>query len=155
MLGQVEVPGIGPGTTRVQSFARSGVGRIVEVRVRRLAEMAEVESLNAGVLAAVHIAGPGAVICADYRRVSPLQHGIADAWSRAMRKANRSIARSAILVDPTNTMFNLQLERIVRCAGNPRRRFFADLEELHLWLDGDLMEPERQALQAFLATDES
>jgi len=71
-----------------------------------------------------------------------------------MRKANGSIARSAILVDPSNTMFNLQIERVVHCAGNPTRRLFADLEGLHNWLDGDLTEPEREALQAFLSADD-
>lgn len=98
-------------------------------------------------------AGPGAVICADYRNAAPLQYGIADAWSRAMRKANDSIARSAILIDPSNTMFNLQLERVVHCAGNPRRRLFTRREELCNWLDSDLAEPERQGLRAFLSTE--
>jgi hypothetical protein len=71
-----------------------------------------------------------------------------------MRKANGWIARSAILVDPSNMMFNLQVERVVRCAGNPTRRVFADLEELQNWLDGDLTWPERQALRKFLSADD-
>jgi hypothetical protein len=136
--------------TPAPAFARARQGRLVEVRVGRLADLAEVDSLNASVFAAVHSAGPGAVICADYRLASPVSPHVAHAWSRAMRVANRAIGRSALLLDPSNTIFNLQVERIVRCAGNPARRLFADVAELQDWVDGDLTEPEREALLAFL-----
>jgi hypothetical protein len=151
VVGQSEILEINQGSTRTHAFALSGIGRLVEVRIRRLADVADVESLNAGVFAAMHRAGREAVICADNRRASPLQRGIADAWSRGMRKANGSIARSAILVDPSNMMFNLQIERVVHCAGSPTRRLFADREELQNWLEGDLTEPERRALRRFLS----
>jgi hypothetical protein len=149
VAGQAEHSAINSSLTG--AHACSGVGRIVEVRVRRLVDVADVESLNAAVFAAMRRAGPGAIVCADYRRVSPLQYGIADVWARAIRKANGSIARSAILVDPSNTMFNLQFERIVQCAGNPARRFFTGVDDVRRWLDVDLTEPERGALQAFLS----
>ncbi|HXX66401.1 MAG TPA: hypothetical protein VEK07_04415 [Polyangiaceae bacterium] len=63
-----------------------------------------------------------------------------------MRKANTEILRSGLLVDPANTMFNLQIERIVRCAINPERRLFTKREELNDWIGDVLSEPERQAL---------
>src|SRR5271170_3882808 len=92
---------------RAVELARVRVGRIVEVRPRRLADPTDVESLNAGVFAALQLAGPGAVICADYREVKPLSLQVADAWTRAMRRANQAIARSVLLLDPSNTIFNL------------------------------------------------
>jgi hypothetical protein len=135
-------------------FARVRVGRVVEVRVRRLADLADVESLNACIVAAIRLAGPGAVICADHRLASPLPSDVADASSHAMRKANSGIARSGLLLDPANTMFNLQVERIVRCAGSPARRLFTDSRELCDWVDDALTEPERVELRTFLSGKE-
>jgi hypothetical protein len=134
------------------SSARARVGRVVEVRVRRLGDVADVESLNSRVFAAMRRAGIGAMICADFRGASPLSREVADAWSRAMREANRSIARSALLIDPANVTFNLQIERIVRCAGNPERRVFADVVDLREWVEGDLTEREREAVRAFFSS---
>jgi hypothetical protein len=132
------------------SFACVRAGRLVEVRVGRLARLTDVVSLNAAVFAAVGRGGPGAVICADYRKAAPFTGEVANVWSQAMRRTNESITRSALLLDPSNTMFNLQLERVVRCAGNEDRRTFSDAEELCEWLDGTLTEREREALRTLL-----
>jgi hypothetical protein len=131
----------------VASSARVRAGRIVEVRARRLANRGDVELLDAQVFDAIRSAGPGAVICADYRFVSPLSREVASGLSRGMRVANGGIVRGALLLDPANTMFNLQVERVVRCAGNPARRLFARLEELREWVGGALTESERHALR--------
>ena len=140
-------------TKPAAAFARARLGRIVEVRVRRLTDPADVDSLNASVFAAMRNAGPAAVICADYRGASPLSRDVAQAWSRAMRIANRGIARSALLLDPSNALFNLQIERVVHCAGNPTRRLFADVKELQDWVGIDLTRPEREAVQSFLSDE--
>ncbi|HLK35582.1 MAG TPA: hypothetical protein VKU41_02440, partial [Polyangiaceae bacterium] len=110
--------------------ATSRVGRVIEIRVRRLASRLDVQKLRDALYVALGQAGRGAVICADLRGVGPLSREVSDAWSRAMRAANRDIARSCLLLDPSNVTFNLQIERIVRCAGNPERRLFADVDEL-------------------------
>jgi hypothetical protein len=133
--------------TRAASFVRVRAGRIVEVHVRPLADLSEVESLDAEVYAAVQRAGRGAVICADHRLASPLSREMADVWSRAMRGKNIRIARSGVLLDPTNTMYNLQVQRVVSCAGNPARRLFVDKEGLLDWVGEVLAEPERRALR--------
>jgi hypothetical protein len=137
--------------TRSGCFARVRTGRLVEVRVGRLGGVADIESLNTAVFAAVHSVGPGVVVCADHRFASPLPRDLADVWSGAMRRTNRNLIRSAILVDPTNTTFNLQIERIVRCAGSDLRRVFADRDEVCEWLDGGLTDVEQAALRVFLA----
>jgi hypothetical protein len=127
------------------------VGRLVEVRVGRLAALSDVESLNAAVSVAVRGVGSGAVICADHRGATPFTGEVARAWSQAMRRTNESIVRSALLLDPSNTMFNLQVERVVHCAANEHRRLFNDAKVLRDWLDGMLTEAEREALRAFLS----
>jgi hypothetical protein len=144
---------IGIWTARSDSFARVRVGRLVEVRPGRLACLADIESLNAAVVGAVRSTGAfasGAVVCADYRSASPLPSDLADPWSRAMRGVNRSLSRSAILLNPANVTFNLQIQRVVHCAGCNDRRVFTDRQELQEWLDGRLSEAERVALRLFL-----
>ena len=146
----------GPGGTQAPFFAGVRAGHVVEVRARRLIYLADVESLNADVVAALHEAGPGAIICADYRRASPLSPRVANAWSRAMRAANRSILMSALLVDPSNTIFNIQIARIVRCAGNDARRIFTRVEELYAWVNGtnsSLTGAEREAVHTVFPED--
>jgi len=129
-------------------------GRVVEIRVWRLADAADVQCLNARVFEATQLAGRGkAVICADYRRASPLPRPIASAWSRAMRMANRAIDRSAVLLDPANILFNLQFERMVRCAGNPARRLFMDAGALCEWVGGCLTRVECDSLDRFFVEE--
>ena len=145
---------IGIWPARAGSLVRVRVGRLVEVRPGRLACVADVESLNAAVIGAIRSAagafGSGVVVCADHRSASPVPSDLADPWSRAMRGVNRSISRSAILLNPTNVTFNLQIQRVVHCAGNDRRRVFMDRQELQEWLDSRLSEAERAALRVFL-----
>jgi hypothetical protein len=138
---------------RTTSFATVRFARIVEVHVRRLSTRNDVESLHAQVLAAVRRAGPGALICADHRFASPLSSAVADVWSRHMRGNNDDIARAALLLDPANTMYNLQVERVVHCAGSRVRRLFADIDELRAWVGEALTKSEREALRGLFSGD--
>jgi hypothetical protein len=126
------------------------VGRLIEVRLGRLASLADMESLNAAVVAAMRSTGPGVVFCADHRSACPLPSDVADPWARAMRGVNRNLSRGAILLNPANTTFNLQVQRVVQCAGSDARRVFTDRLELQEWLDGRLSDAERVALRLFL-----
>src|SRR5271154_5760417 len=92
-------------------FVRLRAGRLVELRVRRLASLSDVESLGAHIAVAIHQAGCDAIICADHRSTLPLWPEVASAWSRAMRQNNGRIARGGILLDPANEIFNLQMDR--------------------------------------------
>ena len=137
--------------SRARSVARILAGSIVEVRVRRLANVGDVAALHAQVVAAIRRAGPRPVICADHRLASPLSREVADAWSRVMRQNNASGVRGGLLLDPSNVMYNLQIERVVRCAGNPGRRLFVDIDLLRDWIGGPLSESERKALDGLFA----
>jgi hypothetical protein len=48
-------------------------------------------------------------------------------------------------------MFNLQVVRVVQCAGNPARRLFTDPRELLAWLKDCLPSDERDLLGALVA----
>jgi hypothetical protein len=112
----------------------------------------DVKQLNDDVFAALQKAGDGAVICADHRRVAPLSAEVASLWSSAMRRTNQNIARSGVLLDPSNVLFNLQLERVVLCARSDLRRLFEDAESMRAWLAEALRsDSEREALRAILA----
>lgn len=115
-------------------------------------DLEDVESLHAEIRIALRHAAPGPVICADYRFAAPVSRAVARVWSRAMREANPEIVRSGLLLDPANTMFNLQIERVVRCAMNPERRFFTKLDELCDWIGEVLSEPERDTLHCLFVT---
>lgn len=130
----------------VRAFARAWPRRIVEVHVERLATVADVASLHAAVVGAIRRTGNETVICADHRLASPLSAEVADAWSRAMRRAMGRPTRRAILLDPSNMVYNLQLERIVQCAGIPAR-LFADIDEFLDWVGEALAPSERDVLR--------
>jgi hypothetical protein len=151
----VGVQQIGVVGGRTQSFARVRAGRIVEINLRRLAVSADVEALRAQVSALIRQAGPGAVICADHRFASPLSAEIADGFSRAIRAGNGQIVRGGLLLEPTNAMYNLQVERVVHCAGNPALRLFTDIDELRDWVGEVLTETEREALRELFSGTET
>ncbi len=132
------------------AFETARAGRVIQIRVRRLADLTDVERLDDAVGSALRDAGPGASICADYRSTLPLSPAVAKAWAKVMRETNGALAQSAVLIDPRNTLFNLQMERIVRCTANPARRIFQDVARLGDWMAGVLEEPERAAVGAFL-----
>jgi hypothetical protein len=132
------------------SFEAVRSGRVIQLRVRRLLDLEDVERLGDAVVCAIRDAGPGASICADYRRTSPLPPAVAKAWSSVMRATNSALARSALLIEPGNTLFNLQMERIVRCSVNPARRIFSDVVKLGDWMAAVLEESERAAVGSFL-----
>jgi hypothetical protein len=131
-------------------FAVLRTGRLIQLRVRRLVDVADVGLLEAAVASALQQAGPAATICADYRAASPLPPEVTKAWARAMRNTNGALARSALLIDPGNSLFNLQIERIVKCSANPARRVFPERGEMQRWIAVVLEDREREAVGAFL-----
>jgi hypothetical protein len=113
---------------------RASVGRLVEVRVMDLSHSDDVAAVSASIWSAAAPVGAPVLIFADYRSATPFPQGIADAWSLAMRRTNTKVLRSGILLNPANETFNLQIERVIRCAGLPTRRSFEEPAELRDWL---------------------
>ncbi len=129
----------------------AGAGRVVSLHIRRLRDLNDVRSLGAMVHEAARRAGRHAIIFSDMRRMSPVPQHLADPWARNMRAGNKLLERTGILLDRDNITFNLQLERIVRCAGDPRRRIFHDARELRDWLAGSATAAELADIDRLLA----
>jgi hypothetical protein len=113
---------------------RAGVGRLVEVQAFEIALPCDVDVMNATILAAAASLGVAPLLIADYRAVGPFSQDVGDVWSRAMRQFNAAVERSAILLHSANETFNLQITRVVRCAGSPRRRIFYEAADLRTWI---------------------
>ena len=128
------------------SYVRRHAGRLVELRIQRIACVREAEALQADLATAMKLAGDETVIFADYRTARPMLPEVATVWSRAMRQNNRRVVRGGLLLDPANEILNLQIERIVRCATNPNRRLFTDADALRGWVDVACKEDDRKAL---------
>lgn len=145
------------GTGASRRFTQVRVGHLIAVRAPPgLTSLVDVRAFTTDVLTAVRETDGPALLCADYRRASPVVPEAASPWADTMRNANAHLIRSAVLVEPSNAIFNLQIERVVRCAGgDARRRIFADLAELCDWMRDASTEAERRAIKAFLAADDS
>ena len=91
------------------------------------------------------------ILLADYRMASPFSQDVGDAWSRAMRRFNTTVERSAVLLDPANETFNLQLARVVRCAGLANRCCFDEAGLLRAWVAPILTPYERAKLDDLLS----
>jgi hypothetical protein len=116
------------------------IGRLVEARLKWLATAADVQDFLRAMLAAFTVAGPRAVICADWRQVSILPPEASDALIGLLRQGNRHFARSAVLLSPGDATLSLQVERLVRDAGNSERRTFRASGPMLAWL-GEVLTP--------------
>jgi hypothetical protein len=142
----------GGAAAEAQPFnVEAGVGRVLALRLRRLRDLNDVRSLGASLREAMRRVGRHVIIFSDMRRMAPIPQHLADSWSRDMRAANKVLERAGILLDRDNITFNLQLERVVRCAGNPRRRVFYDKHELRDWLAGSATSAELAHIDELLA----
>ena len=151
-MAQREVGG-GSFSGRASSCARVREGRIVEIRVRSLVDLDDLASFCADTGSAIRSAGPRAVVCADHRLASPLSGEVADEWSRRIRQGNNPAhtKTSAVLLDPANAIYNLQVERVMQCAGK-QVRLFPALVELTEWLGAWLTDAEKATVHELYAS---
>lgn len=153
-------PGAGvnqpPGTDLGPPFALSSrAGRLIEIRLWRLRDTDDLSALGASIDHEARRLPSRALIFADHRRASPIPPCVADSWSRCMRAHKENVVLSAILLERSNETFNLQIERVVRCAWNPARRVFYDGRELRDWLGQVGSEAELARLDELLAEREA
>jgi hypothetical protein len=95
------------------------------------------------------------VICADWRRGLVFSPPVSDALLELLRRGNRELTRSAILLTASDATFAPQVERLVREAGNQNRRSFRATEPMLAWLGEVLTPSERERASAFLSEDSS
>lgn len=131
-------------------FVEHRVGRLLALRVETPVTMEELEP------ALIRFAGfaakvPGKFMAvADCRKATILSPEVADRFMALMRNDNPRIERAGLLVGES-AGFSLQLERMVRTAGNPKRRTFRAVEELCAWMDEALLPAESRSLREFLS----
>src|SRR5262249_32021431 len=89
------------------------------------------------------------VACADLRQAAVFTQDVVQGLIDLLRSDNPRIMRSGLIVS-TGAVFSMQVERIVRAAGNPNRRTFRDAREGVTWLSEVLNATERVALQRFV-----
>jgi hypothetical protein len=125
-------------------------GRLVTLRL--VSPISDEESM--GVVADVKrvlggVSGRG-VICTDLTGAKTFSQPVAERFVALMRSDNPKIERSAFLVAREAATFGLQIERMIREAGNPSRRTFRSVPQIEAWVGELLTDGERIALRAFL-----
>jgi hypothetical protein len=135
----------------VHFTVRSCVGRLLEVYVRQLRGPDDLAELSRSIAGAAQGCASPCVIFGDHRRTRVIPPDVTDAWSRCMRTWKYNVAMSAILLDPENEPYNLQLERIVRCACNEARQVFYAPEDLREWIAPELTLKELTRLDELMA----
>jgi len=144
-------------TPRRKFTADCVVGRLVEAQFESLPAVEDVSAFQTAMGTAFAKAGPGAIVCADWRSADLLAPQVAEALIELLKRGNRHLDRSAILLSETHATFSLQVERLVRQATNPARRTFRSPNRMLIWLAEVLRPDELFRAQSFLGglTDEA
>jgi hypothetical protein len=138
---------------KVSKFsAECRIGRLVEARLQWVATPDDVATFLRAMRAAFSVAGPRSVICADWRDADVFPPAVGDALIELLKNGNRYFERSALLLPAAHATFSLQVERLIREAGNPARRAFRAPGSLLSWLDDVLNDAERRRASDFLAS---
>lgn len=117
------------------------VGRLIETRLEWLNTASDLNLVEEALIRAFGQAGASAVICSDWRGIEVFSPEVGEALIELLRRDNVRIERSALLLSPGGAIFNLQVERLLREAGNPARRAFRNVDHLLAWL-GEVLSPE-------------
>ncbi len=133
----------------------------VERRLGRLVEVRAVSPVTLGEIAQADTAfgeaakgGQRVVICADYRRLAILTVDQADQLLAMLRRRNRDIELSAILVGAASATAVLQIERVITEAKNPDRKCFRAPTAAAEWLRPRLTTDEATRMDVFLASND-
>jgi hypothetical protein len=125
-------------------------GRLLELRLHMPFPEEELTRFGEALRAAFAQRTDRLVLCTDIRAVTVFPPVVADRLVAMMKTDNPRIERSAFLLSGS-AVFGLQVERMIREAGNPARRTFRDAPALTTWLGEVLTTAERARLETFLA----
>ena len=133
------------------------VGRLVEARVRSLVtrEDADTYSRELGQLVTSLPRVPTPVLGAHHRPVGIYPPQVTERLVELFAQMNTHLDRIAVLLAPTNAVLSLQLERLVRAAGNDRRRVFQDATLAARYLKESLDAREGARARTFLSSGSS
>jgi hypothetical protein len=127
------------------------VGRLVTFRI--VAPVSDENGAQASLDLRGHIVANPApvVVVSDLCSARTFAPETTQRFLALMKSDNPKIFRSALLLDADAATLAMQINRMLKEAGNPARRAFFAAHELVQWLEPDLSVEERVALRAFLA----
>lgn len=129
--------------------AQIRVGRLIELSVNAPFEIDDLNRLTEQMRTVVQGSPVKVVACSDFRRATVLTQDVVEGLIDLMRNDNANVERSGLLVS-TSAVFSMQMERIIRNAGNPNRRSFRAPAEAVAWLSEVLTLEERASLHRFV-----
>lgn len=131
--------------------AEMRVGRLLEVRALLPIRLEEIPALTTSIGEIFRRCPTSVVAILDARSYGVEPPVATDQFIATIKRDNPRIERSAFLVEPHQSLVGLQLERMIREAGNPNRRLFRSAREAVAFLEPVLTEEERVRLDGFLA----
>ena len=126
--------------------------RLIVTRLKALHSPLQVGQVQFALGRELEKLGTKAVICSDWRAVDIFAPAVADAILDMLNGTNRRVLRGGILLNSEKATFNLQVERVLRDAGNPARKCFRDASKLQEWLSDSLEPAEYLEVGRFLGT---
>ncbi len=132
---------------------RCPVGRLVTTRAVQVRSVEEARSIRAAVGQAIMGRASGVIMCTDWRAIRVFAPEVADALLDMFKGTNARVIRGALLLPSGNATFGLQLERLLREAGNSARRAFRDTDAMLAWLGEVLDDDEARSAAEFLGAE--
>lgn len=117
--------------------------RIAVARIVSCETLDEARALADGLRAIFSRVPDLAVATADLRAAQLFSPEVTEALVGLLRADNPKVERSGHLIGRSSAVLALQVERLVREAGNPRRKVFRALPEMEQYLGEILTPPQR------------
>jgi hypothetical protein len=125
------------------------VGRLIEARIASPLSEDDIQDIVQRVRMNV-LSMPGKVICcADLTQLDAIPRESVDSFIQLFTRDNSKVERSAFLLSRSLGALGMQMQRMIRSAGNSSRMTFDDARALQEWLAPALTSPEKARLQAF------
>ena len=124
-------------------------GRLVEIHVHSLQSTEEVRALSQAIYD-VAIQTPDAILVVDVRTPVVFPEPVAKAVLEMMVRVNTVRKKTAVLLSNERAIFAMQLVRLAKQAGDPKRRTFTTPSDLVAWLEDELSARERARLRSFV-----
>lgn len=125
------------------------VGHLVEIKVNRLDTVEEVKKFSDAIVR-VGASTPEAVLLVDLRTPVVFPQPVAAAVSELMTRTNKVRRKTAIMLAGEHAVFSMQLGRLVRQVGDPKRQTFNDVQDALTWLGDSLTDAEKKRATTFL-----
>ena len=124
-------------------------GRLVEIFVDSLQSTEEVRAFSQAIYDVASKTSE-AILVVDLRTPVVFPEPVAKAVVALMVRANSVRKKTAILLSNDHAIFTLQLVRLAKQAGDPKRRTFTAPSDLVAWLEDELSARERARLRSFV-----